>query len=85
MPRLDAVFWDHPELADEAKLRVFLSQNSGTPTFLWVLARFVEHGRFVDTIQFFDLSEIRRLLPQTRVSTYARNKWARFFEIYASS
>lgn len=83
MARLESVFWDHPEFTSEEAVRAFLERNADGPDRVWMLARFLEHGRFVDTVLFFSLREIRDSLPLLRLSPDVRRKWNRFLEIYA--
>jgi hypothetical protein len=83
MVRLESVFWDHPEFANEPGVRGFLAANPDTADRVWMLTRFLEHGRFVDTVLFFTLGEIREKLPQVRISDVNRRKWARFLDVYA--
>jgi len=52
MVRLESVFWDHPEFANEPGVRGFLAANPDTADRVWMLTRFLEHGRFVDTVLF---------------------------------
>jgi len=80
---LKAVFWDYPELTDEAALgRKIQEARDSTlqDAFRWYLARFLESGSVVDTLRFFPLEEIRRVMPSLRISPRAVAKWARILE-----
>lgn len=82
---LKAVFWDYPELTDEAVLSGNIREARAAPvpdTFRWYLARFLEHGRIADTIRFFSLDEIRRALPSLKISHRAAAGWTRVIDFY---
>jgi hypothetical protein len=82
---LKAVFWDYPELCNpeaiEKKLREARSKND-SKTFTWIMARFLERGRFKDTASFFGKEEIRKNLDGLAISDRTRKKWERFLEVY---
>lgn len=85
---LKAVFWDYPELTDEAALgrKIQAARGSSVPdAFRWYLARFLERGRVVDTLRFFRLEEIRRVMPSLRISPRAVAKWARILAGYGNT
>ncbi len=48
----------------------------------WALSRFLEHGRVIDTMEFFDISEIEKKLGHLKISPYSRKKWKRMTEVY---
>jgi len=76
---LKAIFWDYPELTDEAALGRKIQEardSSVQDAFRWYLARFLERGRVADTLRFFRLEEIRRVMPSLRISLRAAAKWA---------
>ncbi len=79
---LDAVFWDYPRFRDEMFLRDFLERNRDNDGYRWVLARFLEHGRVVDTFRFFTAGEIAAGMDRIKISSYARKKWTRMLEVY---
>lgn len=82
---LKAVFWDYPELTDEAALGRKIQEardSSVQDAFRWYLARCLERGRVVDTLRFFRLEEIRRVMPSLRISPHAVAKWARILAGY---
>jgi antitoxin (DNA-binding transcriptional repressor) of toxin-antitoxin stability system len=92
-PRLDAmnplkaVFWDYPELTDEAALGGKIQEARDSPiqdAFRWYLARFLERGRAVDSLRFFRLDEIRRIMPSLRISHRAVAKWTGILEFYGN-
>jgi prevent-host-death family protein len=85
---LKAVFWDYPELTNEAALgrEIQAARDSSVPdAFRWYLARFLERGRVVDTLRFFRLEEIRRVMPSLRISPRAVAKWARILAGYGNT
>ncbi len=92
-PRLDglnplkAVFWDYPELTDEVALGGKIQEARDSPiqdAFHWYLARFLERGRAVDTLRFFRLDEIRRIMPSLRISPRVIAKWIGILEFYGN-
>jgi hypothetical protein len=83
--RLEAVFWDYPKFLDERYLRSFLQESGDSEMIAWIMARFLEHGRVVDTLSLFDLNDIVASLPSLKISGYAQHKWRRLIEVYASS
>lgn len=83
---LKAVFWDYPRLASPPDLRAFLEAHKAQPrVYRWMLRRFLEHGRAVDTLSYFSLREIAAALPGLRLSPYSRKKWQRIIEVYGHS
>jgi hypothetical protein len=84
---LKAVFWDYPELCDpeavERRLREARAKND-RETVRWIMARFLERGRFRDAKLFFRPKEVRENLEVLRISNRARKKWKRFLEVYES-
>ena len=84
---LKGVFWDYPELTEEATLSQRIQEARDSPiqdAFRWYLARFLERGRVVDTLRFFRLDEIRRIMPSLRISSRAVAMWTRLLEYYGS-
>ena len=67
---LKAVFWDYPELCDpmavELKLKEAWSKNDHK-TLEWIMARFLERGRFKETASFFRPEEIRENLDTLKI------------------
>jgi len=83
--KLQAVFWDYPQFLDEDYLRVFLRRNVEEQIYYWVMCRFLEHGRVVDTWRFFSLKEIAVNLHKLKLSPYNQRKWNRLWEVYDSA
>ena len=84
---LKAVFWDYPELTEEATLGLRIQEARDSPiqdAFRWYLARFLERSRVVDALRFFRLDEIRRIMPSLRISSRAVAKWTRILEYYGN-
>lgn len=82
MNYLKAVFWDCPEFADKRNIEKYIQEKKGSVSYLWVLKRFLEYGRVVDTLTFFNIEEISDKLPKLKLSPYARKKWRRIIEVY---
>ena len=82
MNYLKAVFWDYPQFSDEENLKNYLKQKLDKSLYLWIISRFLEHGRVVDTLQFFTINEIKDNLPKLKLSDYTRVKWKRMIELY---
>lgn len=80
--KLQAVFWDYPKLLDENYLNDFLNEKKNTDTYLWLMNRFLEHARVVDTFHFFTINEISKNLPKLRLTEYSLKKWKRLIEVY---
>ena len=82
---LKAVFWDYPDLSDpkavELKLKEARSKND-RKTLEWIMARFLERGRFKETALFFRPEDIRENLDILKISSRAKKKWRRFLEVY---
>ncbi len=79
---LDAAFWDYPKFRDESFLRNFLERNRDNNGYKWVMARFLEHGRVVDTFKFFTVKEIASEIDGLKITPYAKKKWKRMVEVY---
>ena len=80
MNYLKAVFWDYPQFAEEEGLRNSLNQNKSLR--IWIMSRFLEYGRVVDTLKYFTIDEIAEELPQLKLSDYTLKKWRRMIDIY---
>ena len=83
---LKAVFWDYPELCNPQAIERKLREarfNNDRKTLTWIMARFLERGRFKDTASFFGKEEIRENLGDLAISNRAKKKWERFLEVYA--
>ena len=83
MNYLKAVFWDYPQFADEEGLRNFLQQAQGTSPRRWIMSRFLEYGRVVDTLRYFTINEIKETLPDLKLTQYIRLKWNRIIDVYS--
>ena len=82
---LKAVFWDYPHLCDPESIEKALSearQQNDNKTVYWIMARFLERGRFKDTASFFRPKEIKEGLKSLRISSRAKKRWERFLEVY---
>jgi hypothetical protein len=79
---LKAIFWDYPQFTDRVQLVAFLKNTPSEKVRRWILSRFLEHGRVVDTLNYFNLDEIKTNLSILKITPYARNKWQRLIEIY---
>ena len=82
MNTLKAVFWDYPKFTDSHYLHQVLQSSDDTGKRTWIMARFLEHGRVVDTWKFFTMEEIIKALPDVKISAHARKKWQRMIEVY---
>jgi len=83
MNTLKAIFWDYPGLASPPELKAFIEDNKTQPrVFRWLLRRFLENGRAVDALSYFNLQEIASQLPGLNLSSYSRRKWLRIVEVY---
>ena len=82
MNYLKAVFWDYPQFTDKEILKNYLKQEPDKSLYLWIISRFLEHGRVVDTLQFFTINEIKENLPKLKLSDYTLVKWKRMIQLY---
>jgi len=82
MDYLKAVFWDNPQFAEEESLRNHLKQKHGESLYMWIMSRFLEHGRVVDTLKYFTINEIAENIPKLKLSSYTLKKWKRMIELY---
>ncbi len=88
MNTLKSVFWDYPEFTDEAHLRTTIEESrssSDLRLYLWIMRRFLEYGRVVDTLQFFSVDEISEHLDKIRLRKYTAKKWRRMVEVYSEA
>ncbi len=85
MNYLKAVFWDYPEFTDSDTIRQHLTDSENGRIRRWILARFLEHARVVDTLDFFCLSDISQELPKLKLKPYTYRKWQRIVEVYDKS
>jgi hypothetical protein len=80
--KLMAVFWDYTKFREEKYLRQFLKDKKGKSAYYWVMNRFLEYGRVVDTFSFFNIHEISKNLSKLKLSAHALKKWKRMIEVY---
>jgi cephalosporin-C deacetylase-like acetyl esterase len=86
MNYLKAVFWDYPQLTNREQLLKFIQESKkSTKVYRWLLKRFLEHARVVDTLEYFSLQEIARYLPDMNLAPYSRKKWKRIIEVYGKA
>lgn len=81
--KLEAVFWDYPQFLDENYLREFMQQHKNAEIYFWLMYRFLEHARVVDTLHFFKIQEIADNINKLKLTDYARKKWNRMIEVYS--
>jgi hypothetical protein len=82
MNYLRAVFWDYPKFIKMKYLKDYINKNKNNKGYFWIMQRFIEHGRVVDTLTFFGLQEISKNLQELKISPYNRKKWSRIIEVY---
>ena len=85
MNHLRAVFWDYPEFTDPDTIRRHLEGRGNKRVRRWLLHRFLEHGRVIDTLSFFSLKFIEEEFSNLSLQPYTRKKWRRMLEVYAPS
>ena len=69
-------------MADEESLKNYLKQKQKKSLHMWIMSRFLEHGRVVDTLKYFTINEIAESLPELKISSYTLIKWKRMIELY---
>lgn len=77
---LNSVFWDYPQYTDPETLRNLIQKSPDKRR--WVLKRFLERARVVDTWKFFSMREIADAIHELNLSPYALKKWTRMIEVY---
>jgi len=82
--KLQAAFWDYPKFLDERYLTETIQSKRDTDIYLWIMNRFLEHGRVIDTFHFFNINEISRNFHKLRLTDYSLKKWNRLIEVYSS-
>ncbi|MBW2031467.1 MAG: hypothetical protein JRJ31_20605 [Deltaproteobacteria bacterium] len=82
MDFLKAIFWDYPEFANAETVRKIVELGWEDSGYRWMLRRFLEYGRAVDTMSFFSIEEISRAVQSLRLTPYTKKKWRRLIEIY---
>jgi len=84
MNYLKAVFWDYPQFTDEDNLRSHLKKKNKESLHRWIMSRFLEYGRVVDTLKYFTIAEIAENLSELKLSSYTLKKWKRMIELYGT-
>ncbi len=82
MNYLNAVFWDYPEFTDPDTIRRHLLKQGNQRLRRWLLERFLEYGRVVDTLLYFPLDTISQELTRLKLTPYTYRKWKRIIEVY---
>ncbi len=85
MNYLKGVFWDYPQWTDVDNFKKTLLENKNNSMYLWILKRFLEYGRVVDTMTYFKIDEINKQLPKLNLTAYTYKKWKRIIEVYGTS
>ena len=88
MNYLKAVFWDYPRYQDYDYLKQVIQRgrSRGDDRHVqWIMARFLEYGRVIDTFNLFSIHEIEENLKKLRLSPYTRKKWSRMIEVYSGT
>jgi hypothetical protein len=88
MNYLKSVFWEYPQFQKKEYVESIIKDaklKNDDKLFEWILSRFIEYGRVVDTFEFFSISEIAFYLPKLKLSKYIRKKWSRLMEVYNAS
>ncbi|MEW6103351.1 MAG: hypothetical protein AB1630_05985 [bacterium] len=85
MNYLKAVFWDYPQFTDEIVLKEHLNKDKKSQLYPWILKRFLEYARVVDTLSYFKIDEIAEELSKLRLTPYTYKKWKRILEVYGTS
>lgn len=76
------MFLDYPELTNPQPLRQRLQQAGKPQLRQWILTRFLEYGRVVDTFAFFSLETIMQEFSHLQLTLYTSKKWKRMIEVY---
>ena len=88
MNYLKGVFWEYPHFQEEDYLTQVLQKGrkQGDSSLVqWMMVRFLEYGRAVDTLKFFSIDEIAMNWSHLRLSQYTKEKWSRLIEVYRAS
>jgi hypothetical protein len=83
MNYLKAIFWDYPQFTDEDYLLNSI-KLANKDRFNWILYRFLEYGRAIDTLKYFDLEKIKEKLDELKLKPYTKKKWKRLIEVYGN-
>ena len=85
MNYLKAVFWEYPQFIYDEYLSQTLKRarsQRDLGLYRWIMRRFLEYARVVDTLRFFTIDEIAENLKELRLSAYSKKKWQRLLEVY---
>jgi len=85
---LKGVFWEYPQFTREEYVLQTLERarrQKDIEVYRWMMRKFLEHGRVVDTLRFFPIDEIAEHLGELRLSPYIRRKWQRLVEVYLAT
>ena len=88
MNYLKAVFWEYPQFTKEEYVSQTLERarnQRDVELYRWMMRKFLEFGRVVDTLRFFSIDEIAEHLRELRLSPYSKKKWQRLVEVYSAS
>ena len=88
MNYLKGVFWEYPQFGKEEYVLQTLEKarkQTDLKLYRWMMRKFLEYGRAVDTLRFFPIDEIAEHLRELRLSPYTRKKWQRLVEVYSAS
>lgn len=77
-----AVFWDYPKFRDENYLKQFLNEKKGKSAYQWIMTRFLEYGRIIDTFSLFTIKEISENLSELKLTPHSLKRWKRMIEVY---
>jgi len=77
---LNSAFCDYPQYTDPESVRNLI--ETSLEKRRWVLKRFLERGRVVDTWKYFSMNEIADAIHELNLSPYALKKWTRMIEVY---
>ncbi|RPI17007.1 MAG: hypothetical protein EHM58_10845 [Ignavibacteriae bacterium] len=83
MNYLKAVFWDYPQYTDEENL-VNTIKYAKKDVYNWILYRFLEYGRAIDTLKYFEVNRIKESLDELKLKPYTRKKWERLTKVYGN-
>jgi len=85
MNYLNAVFWDYPQFTNENYLKNIIQESKDDTLYLWILSRFLEYGRVVDTLNYFSIDEISKNISKLKLRPYTQKKWKRMIEVYGKT
>lgn len=59
-------------------------QSGSKSSFEWVLYRFLEYSRVIDTFKFFNIIDIKNNIDNLKLSINTKEKWKRLIEVYGN-